>query len=79
MHERPNSVDNDFRDNFVNCCAQVDWSKMPKKLGSSPLRNESNKGLIKVVWHFACKEDVLYFHSDRVLKSWLKVLKKPRM
>ena len=79
MHERPDSVDNNFCDSFVNSCAQVDWSKRPKELRTSPLRDEGNKGLIKVVWHIASREDVLNFLSDRMLKSWPEVLKKPRM
>ena len=46
VHERSNSIDDYLCHSFVNCCAQANWPKMPKKFRASPLRNKNNKSLI---------------------------------
>lgn len=65
LHEEPDSINNYFRDNFVNYRAKTDWSKVPQQFGPNSFWDKDNKGLVEVSRHFLCSKNPLDFLSDR--------------
>ena len=76
LHEGSNFVNNDFRDNFINCCAKTNWSKMPQQFRPNSFWDKDNKSLVKVSRHFLHSKNPLEFLNDQISKSWPEVLKK---